>query len=80
MFYTFQGLTEDGDYYISAIFPASHPNLPAADSVEIGQDFYDNFETYILETETMLDTQEAGDFTPDLNALDELIASLEITP
>jgi hypothetical protein len=80
MFYTFQGLTQDGDYYISAVFPDSHPNLPSADSVEIGQDYYDNLETYILETESMLDTQDAGSFTPDLNALDELIASLEITP
>ena len=30
LFYTFQGLTADGRNYVSIIFPASHPSLPAS--------------------------------------------------
>lgn len=29
LIYTFQGLTEDGKYYVAAILPMTHPSLPA---------------------------------------------------
>ena len=78
MFYTYQGLTQDGQYYLAAVFPASHPALPPADSIELNQAFSDNFEKYILDTESLLNTQEPDSYTPDLSLLDELIHSLEI--
>ena len=29
LFYTYQGLTNDGQYWISVILPINHPDLPA---------------------------------------------------
>ena len=29
LIYTFQGLTSDGKYYIAAVLPVTHPDLPA---------------------------------------------------
>ena len=81
MFYTFQGITNDDMYYVSAIFPLSHPDLPADGSqVPSGdyQTFADNFPKYILEMETTLSNANVLDFTPNLATLDALIQSLEV--
>lgn len=80
MFYTFQGLTDDGLYYVTAIFPISNPVLPSPDSVELNDAFFDGFTTYIDETEALLDNEPTANFTPDVSLLDDLITSLEITP
>jgi hypothetical protein len=83
MFYTFQGLTSDGKYYVAAILPVSHPSLPA-DGTEIpGGDweaFAQNFETYARGVEQQLDVQDASSFTPDLSLLDAMIQSLVAAP
>ena len=80
LFYTFQGLTDDGQFYVSAIFPVSHPSLPA-DGTEIpGGDFEafaNNYETYINDIALELDGYNPASFTPDLSLLDGLITSLE---
>jgi len=79
MFYTFQGLTGDGNYYVAAVLPVSHPALPA-DGTEIpGGDweaFAQNFETYASDIEQQLDAQDASSFTPGLSLLDAMIQSL----
>jgi len=80
MFYTFQGLTEDGLYYISAIFPVSNPVLPPANSVALSDDFIDRFPEYVAETEALLDGEPAANFTPEITVLDNLLYSLEIHP
>ena len=79
LFYTFQGITSDGMYYIAAILPVSHPNLPSDDSLPSGVDaagWADMAEEYIANQAEMLNTQAANSFTPDLGLLDELIQSL----
>lgn len=81
MFYIFQGITSDDLYCDSAIFPVSHPDLPADDSqVPSGdyQTFADNFPKYILEMGTTLSNANASSFTPSLARLDALIQSLVI--
>jgi hypothetical protein len=78
MFYTFQGLTKDGAYYVALILPASNPALPPPESVPQDQAFYDNFTSYILETEQMLDSLGAGSYTPDLELLDEMVESIQV--
>ena len=74
MFYTYQGLTSDGAYYVAAILPVSHPTLAAEaesiDEVEFG--------TYLDETVARLDAQAGASFTPDLGLLDALFRSLEV--
>jgi len=76
MFYAFQGFTDDGNYYISAIFPISHSSLPHPDDVVMNDAFYDNFMNYSADTQMHLDLQDAETFEPSLTLLDELVESL----
>ena len=84
MFFTFQGLTSDGKYWISAILPISNPILPEnGDNPPNGQSwdqFSNNFVPYIADMQTLLNNQVAGSFTPTITALDALIASITIQP
>jgi hypothetical protein len=75
LIYTFQGLTEDGAYYIAALFPVNHPELPAAD-VAAPEEFADDYEGYLAGAVQQLDEAEPGSFTPSLDMLDELIQSI----
>jgi hypothetical protein len=81
LFYTFQGLTSDGVYYISAVLPVSHPTLPPDETSVPGGDynaFADNFPNYIVETENQLSAQPASSFSPDLSLLDAAVQSFLI--
>ncbi len=84
LFYTYQGITSDGLYYISATFPVNHPLLPA-DSDEYfdstGLDyaaFDEGYIDYITQIAAMIDQADDDQFTPSLEILDELIKSLEV--
>ncbi len=82
LFYSFQGLTADGRFYVSLVLPVTHPMLPA-NEIEIpggdAQAFVDNYETYAREIEQQLDSQKATSFEPDLTWIDLLVGSIEIT-
>lgn len=81
MFYTFQGITLDGQYYVSMIMPASHPSLPDDGSEVPGGDldaFANNFPTYIQEIERQLGEASPSSFKPSLEMLDTLVQSLMI--
>jgi hypothetical protein len=81
LFYAFQGLTEDGQWYVAAILPVSHPSLPADGSEIPGDDFEafaENFETYAAEVAAQLDAEAPGSFTPDLSLLDAMMASVRV--
>jgi hypothetical protein len=72
LFYTFQGLSNDGDFYIAAVLPVSHPDLPTDGAVLPDEDW----ETYLNQIEQQIDDYAASSFQPDLGVLDQLIASL----
>ena len=88
MFYQFQGLTNDGKYYILAILPASHPllamdedpasPLPAGGIPFPGIDDQNAINAYYPAVVNLLNTATPGSFTPTLNNLDALIQSLNI--
>jgi len=81
IFYTFQGLTGDGKFYVSALFPISHPDLPADGYDYPGGDydtFESNYESYITGIETLLNNSSDTVFLPDILLLDELIESLYV--
>jgi hypothetical protein len=81
LFYAFQGLSNDGAYYISAVLPVSHSSLPSGDSDIPGGDynaFADNFPNYIIDMENQLSSQPATSFLPDLALLDATIQSFLI--
>ncbi|GIK37292.1 MAG: hypothetical protein BroJett011_11250 [Chloroflexota bacterium] len=79
IFYTFQGLTADGQYYVALFYPVSTSALAAVDE---GQSFEtpEDYRSHVQETTQRLDALSPGDFTPDLSLLDGLIESLQITP
>lgn len=78
LFYTFQGLTSDGRFYVAAILPTGNPALPDPAGVNMDQAFYDNFQQYIQDSEAQLNALPAESFIPDLNTLDKLIQSIVI--
>jgi hypothetical protein len=84
LFYTFQGMTHDGDYCVAAILPVSHPMLPANWMIEIpagdADAFAQNLDSYMGDVEQQLSAQDVSSFTPDLSLLDAMIQSLELTP
>ena len=84
LFYTYQGLTSDGNYWISAILPINHPMLP--DNGENPPDglsweeFSNNYEAYLVDITSQLNSQPGVGFTPSIPLLDSLIGSITISP
>lgn len=80
--YTFQGLTADGKYYVSAVLPVTHPELGAETSpdeeminaITADPGYY---ASYLAERTAWLNAQPAVIFTPDLDKLDALIRSIQ---
>lgn len=84
LIYTFQGLTSDGQYWVSAILPISNTLLPAnANDPPAGQtwdQFFAAYETYMEDTVHALDAQPPTTFEPLISTLDVLAASITISP
>jgi hypothetical protein len=78
MFYTYQGLTGDGSYYISALLPVSHASLDEYDDFQPDDDFHANAEALIKEQLRQLSEQEDGSFSPSLAELDAMLQSLMV--
>jgi hypothetical protein len=80
LFYTFQGITEDGVYYISMILPVNHPSLPHPDSVTMDDAFYENYETYAAGIKAQLEAEGDASFMPSLILMDQIVESLLVGP
>ena len=84
LFYTYQGVTADGQYAVTVILPIANPVLPNHGDTypggETAQQFYDNFPTYIANTTNQLNTQPASTFAPSLGLLDDLARSIQVHP
>ncbi len=81
IFYTFQGMTDDGQQYVAAIFPISSPILPDDGAEIVGDDhaaFSETFMEYLAEVEAQLNAQGMSSFDPDLSLLDALIRSIHV--
>jgi hypothetical protein len=83
VFYTFQGLSDDGQFYIAAFFPVQTGIFPAdpPDCSKCSDPNYNPFsdwQTVLTEQLNQLNKQPADDFVPSLTALDEMIASIQI--
>ena len=91
LFYHFQGLSRDGEYYILAVLPITVPVLaessdPAA-ALPVGGIPYSYYvdqdadmEDYYTAITNLLDAAQAEAFTPSITQLDALIQSLWIMP
>jgi hypothetical protein len=85
VFYTFQGLSNDGQFYVSAFFPVAtgiFPTEPPAcpQCSEPGYDPFAEWSAVLAEQLVQLNAQPADQFTPSLTVLDELIQSIQIRP
>jgi hypothetical protein len=77
LFYTFQGLTADEMYYVSAVFPVSHPDL-SVNAGDIPDGFEESFDTYLANAINQLEEADAATYTPDLALLDSFVQSIAI--
>lgn len=64
IFYTFQGLSADGKYYIALFYPIDARGLPETDIVK--------------RTVRFLERLQPADYDPDLTRLDDMVKSLKI--
>jgi hypothetical protein len=80
LLYTFQGLTDDEQYYVTAFFPVKTAVLPDAVQVDDWEAFNLNYVTYVAKTKSMLNDLTPLDFIPDLTLLDEVVTSLQVEP
>lgn len=72
----FQGLSNDGKYYIAARFAITHPSLPKGiDSTKLPP--VDQAGTYMKKQEQLLNGLADGTFQPSLSGLKSLIASIK---
>jgi hypothetical protein len=80
--YIFAGLTDDRDYYVTLRLPVTTGLLPDIDTEDFDQDdweaFYDGFSDYYLGIVDTLRAASPDDFTPDLDMIDAVIASINI--
>ncbi|GEM_PF-5527463 len=80
--YVFQGLTDDGGYYISFDYPVSATGLPdkasdmsPSEQLKVSEDF----QTYLTGIQAQLNGLKATDFSPSLLQLDALVTSLRLS-
>jgi hypothetical protein len=78
IFYTFQGLSEDGEIYYSAVFPVLTGVFPLeAPTVVYGEDALPP-QAMTAEQLSTLNAQSGDLFQPALGQLDALVSSLEV--
>ena len=81
LFYTYQGITTDDMYYITAILPVSQSELPADDSdFQIDEAFYNFYQSYLGQLQGQVTEAPAESFTPNLTSLDAMMRSLQVNP
>lgn len=76
--YTFQGLTDDNAWYVSAVFPVAAQGIPASGRGENAAAFRAGYDDYVKRTAGKLNRLPAKKFTPDLTLLEEIIRSLKV--
>jgi len=74
VFYTFQGLTRDGKYYVAAFFPITSPGLRD----EMLEEPWEVAQARLAEDIQHLDSLSSQAFDPDLEVLDSIIESLVV--
>jgi hypothetical protein len=83
VFYTFQGITNDGQFYVTAMFPVQTGIFPAQPlpCPRCGEADYDPFaewQALLAEQLPQVNAQPADAFSPSLSALDALVKSIRI--
>jgi hypothetical protein len=79
LFYTFQGLTQDGAHYVVAAFAIDAAGFPDEPDISDWEAFSAGYEDYLAETTNQLDALSSDQFEPDLALLDSVIQSLRVS-
>lgn len=78
--YTFQGISTDGQYYVSAIFRLSTDLFPSEPDPNLDYEaFVEGITEYFTESITTLNEAAPEDFTPSLTTLDAVIQSFSFS-
>jgi hypothetical protein len=81
LFYTYQGITADEKYYISAILPVGQAQLEADDSkTPADAALYDNYPSYLTQIKDQMIAAPNDSYMPDLKSLDAMMQSLGVSP
>jgi hypothetical protein len=75
--YTFQGISRDGQYYVTVTFPLTTDLFPEPQGFDM-EAFQREFETYLAESIATLNAAAPADFSPSLDAADALVNSIQI--
>lgn len=82
LLYTFQGLTNDKQYYVSFSIPVSHPDLTNTWDEYFADleylEFSDNFNEYLKKDREILNNSPDSAFGPPLKILDQLVESIMV--
>jgi putative hemolysin len=80
VFYTFQGLTNDGKYYVAVYYPVTTTLLPTDGSMseQEYEEFFKNYETYLTTLTAQLNELLSAAYVPDLTLIKELVRSIEV--
>ena len=81
LIYAFQGLTDDGKYYVSAFMPVGTAAL--TETLEMvtaaeKDEATNHFDAYLKRVTKTIETQKPADFKPGLNEVDAMLQSLDI--
>jgi hypothetical protein len=78
-FYVFQGISADGNIYVSAVFHLETSLFPAEFPADFDiAAFQQQLPDYLRESISTLESAQPEDFSPSLNDLDSLIASFNL--
>ncbi|MEJ2352625.1 MAG: hypothetical protein P8Y03_22800 [Anaerolineales bacterium] len=80
VFYTFQGLADDGSLYVAAFFPLYVSTLPDQIQVDDWDAFNRGYQDYLADITSKLEKSAPNDFEPNLETFDNLIRSMTISP
>jgi hypothetical protein len=80
LYYTFQGLTSDGQYVVAAIFPITSSVLPPDATMELGAEeaLANDYDNYLNTTLDKLNNADPAGWSPGLDYLDQIIGTLKI--
>jgi hypothetical protein len=84
LFYTFQGLTNDGEYYVSIFYPVTTALLPATPEQALGGQSYEewakDYRAYVATLADQLNGLLPAGFNPNLTLIRDLARSVSISP
>jgi len=80
VFYTFQGITDDGQHYVSVILPVNTGVLPTEMPASVDSDtFAAEYQQYLMDIVGSIVPVQPEGFTPALSTLDALAQSITVS-